>query len=312
MPKILEKQNLLGELAAVKQILEARDAEDDPIGRLAYEQLKQELEEQLSSLESTPETLAQVALLFSGDPVFGSRSIDAGFATSVLNKYQELVARVHADEIEEKGLPDHGKIPYRDLSALQITDVMHGSFGFMLAERNADQTSMFETQMKQTLDHATSLIDSFCAPKDEDYVELIETINPRVFLSIKDFFKILHDGRAAVRMVEGDRDELLDHEKVERAFERSQKTTITDLEEDLQGVLLGILPTSMQFEFKPDGRESIYGKTGPRISKDYLERIESDEQTVGSHCVAKILTRTAVRPTGQVSKKYTLLDLSIP
>ena len=68
----------------------------------------------------------------------------------------------------------------------------------------------------------------------------------------------------------------------------------------------------MQFEFQPDNREPISGKTGPSISQSYLERIHKDERVVGSRCIAKILTRTTTRPTGQVSRKYTLMDLILP
>jgi hypothetical protein len=217
--------------------------------------------------------------------------------------------RLRADE---SGLPERGPIPHKDLSALQITDVAHGSFGFILSEQDSGQLVLFDTSIKQTLDRATEMISAFGAPQDDAYAALVETINRRVFGSMKDFFAVLHEARAAVRLVEGERDEAIDYAKVERAFERSQKTTIEEEEETLEGVLIGILPTPMQFEFQPDGQEPISGKTGPSISRTYLERINADERTVGSRCVAKILTRTTVRPTGQTSRKYTLLDLSIP
>ncbi len=312
MPKLLEKQSLTNDLAAVVKILESRSADDDPIGLLAYQERKQELEEQLAGMEVSKDTLASIALFFAGEPVFGSRSIDASFAASAVGKYQDIVARLYANDAQDSGLPDHGPIPMRDLSALQITDVVHGSFGFVLSERDSDQSSLFDTPVKATLDHLSSIISSFCAPAEDEYVSTIEAINRRVFSSIKEFFAVLHDANAAVRMVEGDHDLNIDHEKVSRAYSRSQHTTIDEKEEDLPGILIGILPTPMQFEFKPDNREAVSGKTGPSISRSYLDRIHADEHVVGSRCVAKILTRTTVRPTGQVSRKYTLLDLSIP
>jgi hypothetical protein len=312
MPKLLEKQALAGDLAAVTKLLESRSSEEDPMGRLAYEERKKQLEEELASLEVAKETLASVALLFSGEPVYGSRSIDASFAAAALGKYQDIVARLYADQTDERGLPERGPIPHKDLSALQITDVAHGSFGFILSEQDSGQLVLFDTSIKQTLDRATEMISAFGAPQDDAYAALVETVNGRVFGSMKDFFAVLHEARAAVRLVEGERDEAIDYAKVERAFERSQKTTIEEEEETFEGVLIGILPTPMQFEFQPDGREPISGKTGPSISRTYLERINADERTVGSRCVAKILTRTTVRPTGQTSRKYTLLDLSIP
>lgn len=312
MPKLLEKQSLENDLAAVTKMLESRSADDDPIGLLAYQERKQELQDQLARMEVSKETLASVALLFAGAPVLGSRSIDASFAASAVGKYQDIIARLYANDMQEADLPDRGPIPLKDLSALQITDVVHGSFGFILSEQDVDQSTLFDTPIKDTLDHASSLISSFCAPEDQEYALVIEAINRRVFSSIKDFFAVLHDANAAVRLVEGDHDINLDHEKVARGYSRSQRTTIEEKEEQLPGILIGILPTPMQFEFKPDNREAISGKTGPSISRSYLDRIHADEQVVGSRCVATVLTRTTIRPTGQVSYKYILLDLSIP
>lgn len=312
MPKILEREALLSDLAAVNELLSERSEDDDPIGWHAYLYRKQELEKQLENLEGVPERLGNAALTFSGEPVLGSRAIDASFTASILARYQDLVARLFADRAGEGGLPEHGPIPYRDLSALHITDVAHGSFGFILSERDTGQSTLFESPMKQTLDHATAIISAFGAYPDDEYVSVVENINQRVFASVKDLFAVLHDARASMRIVEGERDELLDPVKIERAYERSQSTAIEDITEELPGVLIGVLPTTMQFEFEPEGRDPISGKTGPNIGRTYLERIHNNQPAAGWHCVATILTRTTVRPTGQVSKKFTLLNLSIP
>lgn len=313
MPRILEKEALLADLAAVRSVLQSKPEEDDPIGRMAYEERARNLEQQIESIDAKEDTLASVALLFSGEPVLGSRSISADFATEALGRYQDLVSKIHGDKLEAEGLPRMGKIPHKHLSTLHITDVAHGSFGFILEEKDTDQTSIFSTSLKETLDAAAKLIASFYSDEEDDYANTVDTINARVFISLKDFFKVLYDARATMRMVEGSVDQQLDRPKIEKAYDRSQKTIVDEGEENLDGILIGIIPSKMEFEFQPDNQdEPIVGKTGPAIGRSYLDRIHSQQHVVGSHCQAKILVRTTVHPTGRTTKKYTMLDLSIP
>ncbi|MBX3498556.1 MAG: hypothetical protein KF889_03865 [Alphaproteobacteria bacterium] len=312
MVKALEKQALSAELAAVDQILDSRSVEDDPIGVLAYKELKATLEERLRELEAFPDTLANVALFFSGSPVFGTHSIDAAFASDALGKYQDIVSRQFASRSEEGLLGDRGRVPLKELSALQIHGVVHGSFGFLLEERGSDQLTFVPTALRETLDEVTRAIEAFGMGTDEQYVQTIESMNRRVFAAVKDFYEVLHNAGATLRIVEGDKDDTFGPESISRGYDRSQRTNIEEREEKLSGILLGILPNTMQFEFQPDGRDVISGKTGPSISQSYLERIHADEKVVGSRCVAKVLTKTTVRPTGQVTTKYVLIDLSVP
>jgi hypothetical protein len=313
MPKILEKQALVADLAAVKSLLDFKSQSDDPIGRMAYQERAQFLEDQIASLDVQPDKLASVALLFGGEPVHGSRSISADFATDALGKFQDLVSKLHADKIEAEGLPNMGKIPHKGLSTLQITDVAHGSFGFLLEERDTDQAAMFDTPLKETLDEAVALIASFYSENEDEYIGAIDAINTRIFSSLRDFFKVLFDARATVRVVEGSRDDQLDRPEIEKAYDRSQRTKVDETEMTLDGILIGIIPTKMEFEFQPDMQdEPIVGKTGPAISRSYLDKIHAQQQVVGSHCQAKILLKTTVYAMGKTTKKYTMLDLIIP
>lgn len=54
MPKILEKQALIADLAAVKSMLDFKSDDDDPIGRMAYEERARFLEQQIASLDFRP------------------------------------------------------------------------------------------------------------------------------------------------------------------------------------------------------------------------------------------------------------------
>ena len=309
MPKLMEKFDLLRDLAAVNDML-ASAHRSDPIGRLTFESRKQMLEQRLAELESEPERAVSVALLFQGDPVFGSRAIDADFATDAIRTFQEIVSKQFAEKTDG-GLSESGRgIPFKELSALRIRSVAHGSFGFILEERDPDQSEMFPTRLRETMDEVTDIIASFYSDREEDYLGSVDSINARVFNSVREFFGLLNKSNAALRLVEGERDEWIDRERVTRAFERSSATQVEETEDTLEGILVGVAPHEMRFEFKPDGQpDPVIGRSGPRISRNYLERIEREGLMLGSRFRAKIITKTTKRPSGQVIRKHTFADL---
>jgi len=307
MTSKLQKDRLLAGLANVNAIL-ASMPDDDYIGRMGFEYQKEEIETELLDLARSPDTLANVAIVFHGKPVNGSRSISTDFAAKALSAYQELVAKRLAT-VEAGGLSARGPIPSKSAATLNITGVVHGSFGFVLEEDDPDSPQMINSSVREAVEKVTDVFQKFTSENDETFGTAIDEIDPRFFSSVKSFFKILNDDEATLRVVEGVHDTVFDENAVVRAHKRCQEASIGEETISKAGVLIGVLPLKRRFEFKTSDDNIIEGKIGPVFSREYLEKIEKDEQFVGRKWEAKLLRKSVERP-GQATKvNFTLLDI---
>lgn len=308
MTKKLAKEALLSELAAVKAMLSSLP-EDDFIGRIGLESRQEEIEADLGTLARSRDTLANVALMFHGRPVRGSRSIDAEFAARALENYQDIVAKRVAT-FENGGLAQRGPVPSKQAASLNITGVLHGSFGFILEENDFNEPQLVNSTLKEAVQDISCIMERFTAEGDAEFDEAISDMDQRLFSAVKNFLKLLHDDEATLRIVEGDSDKKFDGAAVERGHRRCQEAEIEEDTLSLTGTLLGVVPYGRRFEMKAKDGEVIKGKVGPLFSRDYLSRIEKDEQVIGREWQVKILKKTIERPGHRTHVNYTLLELN--
>jgi len=307
MTKKLEKDALLSELAAVNAMLATISA-NDFIGKVGFESRKNEIEKTLATLSSTKDTLANVALFFHGIPVSGSRSIDAEFAAKALERYQDLVTKRMAVS-ETGGLGQRGPIPVRKASSLNISGVVHGSFGFILEEGGQDAPQLINSSLKEAVEGITDILNKFASDNDEDFAVTLSELDIRLFTSVKNFFATLHDDSATIRIVEGERDLKFGPEAVDRAFLRSQEVSLDEQPLIVIGTLIGVVPYGRRFELKTESGDVITGKVGPMFSREYLTRIEKDEHVIGRQWKASLTKKTVDRVGQQTKISYTLLEL---
>jgi hypothetical protein len=306
--KKLERDSLLADLAMVNSIL-ATLPETDFLGRISFEGRKEEIERELAELKTEPDTLATIALFFHGDPVVGSRAIDSEFAAKALERYQEIIAKKLAAS-QTGGLAQRGPIPSRRAARLNITDIVRGSFGFLLQEDAADSPQLFKSSLREATEEVTDILGRFSSPRDEDYDAAIEDIDERLFSAVRQFFKVLHDDGATLRVVEGEQDKQFGRDAVERAHRRVEDTNIEETDLPIEGVLIGVIPIARRFEFRTlESGDIISGKVGPLLTREYLERIEKHEEMIGKQWLAIIRRRTVHRPGRQPLLTHTLLDL---
>lgn len=310
MTKKLLKDILLSDLAAVNAMLTSMP-DDDLVGRLGFESRKDEIETELLDLARAPDTLANVAIMFHGKPVHGSRSISTDFAAKALEAYQELVAKRLATS-ETGGLAQRGPVPAKQAAALNITGVAHGSFGFVLEEDDPDSPQLINSTLKEAVENVTEVFERFTSENDDVFNIAINEMDPRLFSSVKTFFKVLHDDEATMRVVEGEHDNSFDIQAVNRAHQRCQEASIEEESVTFTGTLIGVLPFRRRFELKVGDDEVIEGKAGPVFSNDYLERIENDEQFIGRRWEAKLLRKSIDRPGQKTKVSYILLTLNHP
>ena len=160
MSNLLEVQSLTADLAALDALL-ARAPKNDFGGRIGLESRRREVEEDLRRIKGCESgNLASVALFFGGRPVMGSRGIEAAFAGEAISNYQDLLSKISASG-ESGQIPGKGPVRNSAASQLHVTEVLHGSFGFLLQELDELGEPMFRSQLRDAAAKATQLILAF-------------------------------------------------------------------------------------------------------------------------------------------------------
>jgi hypothetical protein len=304
----------IAELERQKAELEvlAKEAESDGdiVGRLSFKTRLSVVVAELAALRAMDAQVAEVALLFDGAPVEGSRTIDATFAAQALTYFQAVVTRLFASNSKVE-LAARGKIRGAGLAALNIRGVATGSFGFILQEKDARQASAIKTPVRESLEQAAILFEEFTQENEDEFLIDVDDINPRVFRSLALFFRHLEKNDATLKANLPDRQYSFDRAGIERAYRRITETNVKIEPVVWVGTLVGLSPIKRAFDFKRDGaQEIVSGKFSHQVSQDYLERIESDDGiTLGARFTAKIEIGTIRKPDGSISVSYTVTDL---
>jgi hypothetical protein len=303
----LDRDQLSAELAALDGLL-ASLPQNDYLGKIGLEARRDEVQQQLERVAQYEERRAKVALYFGGEPVVGSMGVEAGFGTKVVGSFQDLISKVWGSA-ENGQLQPMGPIKDTEASQLHITNLVHGSFGFLLEEIDEKGEPLFETPLSKAADRVTEYIASFAGENEANFSKVIEDLNPRVFQSLRDFFGYMYKGNATFRLVEGERDEKFDHVAVERAWYRAEASKVDEARIEVRGRLLGVIPMRRRFEFEPDAAETIIeGKVGEKFSNTYLERITT-EQFAGRRWKAVLQKRMVTKVGRLPAEYYTLLEL---
>lgn len=308
----IHRDSLRGEIASLRDML-ARDTGDDPLGVLSLRKRLGHLEIELEQIEDHSTNFANVALVFDGDPVRGSSAIDADFAGKALQDYQELLSKHVA--VDGGQLADRGRLPaqIRDQARMNITALVHGSFGFVLEEDSADQLGMFETPAQKAVRSVTDLLRDVSAADGRLFDIKLDELDARIFSTLKRFVSTLHRAHSTLRVAEEQRELTLDPTSVERAFERVSQAEVEEVDEAIEGDLLGLVPVQRRFDFRRgDNGEVLQGRVDASLSADYLERMEREGFVAGKRWRATIRTKSVHHPDGRhVNVTRLLVDLVI-
>lgn len=301
----LERQH-----AELEALAKEAEADGDVVGRLSFETRLNIVATELAELRTRDSRVAEVAILFDGAPVEGSRTIDANFAAHALTNFQAVVTRLFASNLKGE-LAARGKIRGAELAALSIRGIATGSFGFILEEKDARQSSAVKTPVRESLEEAAALFEEFTQENEDDFLVDVDDINPRVFRALAQFFRHLEKNEASLKANLPDRQYSFDRAGIERAYRRITETNVKIEPVVWVGTLVGLSPIKRTFDFKRDeAQDIISGKFSHQVSQDYLERIEGDEGiTLGARFTAKIEIGTIRKPDGSISVSYTVIDL---
>jgi hypothetical protein len=306
MPRKLLLDSLRAELNSVSELLLQAKNADDPVGELQYSHRQEILKKEIEEIEKTVTTSASVALFFGGSPVYGSRGIAAEFAGGALEKFQDLVTRTFA-KAELGPLGRRGPIPKKGNSQLMVTELARGSFGFVLDEMS-DQSELQETALKLMVDEVARIVEDTGSPNEPDFEAILEYLEPRTLIALKDFFVILDEGDATIRIVDSERDFVLDKHAVHRGRLRTEATTIEEKESFASGQIMGFLPEHRKFELRSADGETIYGSVDMDAAEKYQEMVTSGIDVVGRHWQVKLTVRT-VKPLNRPPREvYRLVE----
>lgn len=307
MSKRLELEALQADLALVNLRLSEID-DDDVMGRNSFSARKRHLESQIAAVEHRQGTLARVALVFGGKPVIGARAINAEFATDAVSLYQDLVGKVLSSK-ENGQLAQSGPIPGKQASRLNITGIVHGSFGFILEEDDQEGIPLFKSCLAEAIDISEEILSTISGQDEAAYSELIERIDPRTFNAIKKFYSHIHGNEAALKIYT-EKVKTFDSTAIERGYSRVNESSIDEDEVLIHGVLLGVTPMSRRFDLRVDDGSVIMGKVGPSFSQDYLKSLENNKQYIGQRCDAGLLKKLVKKTRGREAVSYTLMSLA--
>jgi hypothetical protein len=308
MLKKLEVDALKADLAAVNALLTARTEDDDPVGWLQLSSRKADIENELTQLEAAPETRAAVALFFGGRPVLGSKGIAANFAGKAIDRYQDLLAKRYA-ALESRPLGDRGPVPQHANAQMLITEVARGSFGFVLEEAS-ETTSLVDTPLKQVVDEISDLIYRLSAMDETGFETVAETLDDRLLASLKEFFKLLDDGGATLKLVEGQKEYVLQREDVERARTRADSMEIGEREQEETGVVY-LLPDSRRFELHPTDSGLVRRGT---VTADCLKELRGEAAVIPAEAIGRpwrvrLKVREVRQRSGAAKVSHTLTQL---
>lgn len=282
----LERQFLQADLAQARQLLAEGRAHDDPIAEHQYAQRVARLERELAELsQAVLHAPAGVALFFGGRPVIGSHGIKAAFGTQAVGQFQKLVSQRYA-AAETGPLSSRGRVPMSEDTQLLVTDVVRGSFGFVL---QADEPAHGDVVLKEVVDEVADTLSRMAATDDALFDEASARVDNRQLGALKDFFKLLDDEGASLRVVEGERDFELTVEGVQRARQRVEALTIEDRIETLQGEVIGWAEYSLRFELRLHADSSVVVGAVSREAMDHL--LEDDVILLHRHVRARVKVR---------------------
>ena len=304
----LEQQYLRARLAQAQTFLADALVDDDPIGQHQFAQLVDTL---AGELKAMPDAIAQapagIALFFGGRPVVGSHGIHADFSSRALDGFQKIVSQRYAAE-ELGPLATRGRVPLKDNTHLLITDIVRGSFGFVLQAAGSDHSAeVADTSLKAVVDKVASTLSRLTAQDEVLFDEAVAEIDERQKSTLSEFFKLLETEGATLRLVEGERDFELNLESVQRARRRIEQLEITEQTQAFSGQIAGWTDVSAKFELRlHDTGEVIQGN----VSTSALDQVARQGlEPYHKHVQASVKVKEVKARNRATKKAYTLLGL---
>jgi len=275
----------------------------DPIMSAALKKRRESI--QLEFAKTPPDVQApRTVLFFAGEPVMGSRGIDAKFAADVIAPFVEMVKTQYSAQ-------KHGRVgargPRKDESEarLFLTGLPRGSFGLELSQPQSGDFIAAE-ELSDALVRLTEVIGS-AADADERFAVSLDRVSPRVLPKLKDFLSVVSSNKAYLGIESGTLKIKLPAEQVTVAFERVGAAKTNERETDAIGTFRGATLDSWRFDFKRDTGELISGRIDDGVDETAVEAMNTLTNKPSRALIREIIITTR---DGGERHRYELLGLA--
>lgn len=297
-----EKRRFLKrQIAESKRLKEL--AGDHPLMGPLVAQREEEFRQELQDLPAGGRE-ARTVLFFTGDPVYGSKGIDAHFASTVLLPFLEMVKSEYVAE-KHGHVGERGPRRDEDEARLLLTGLPRGSFGLELTHPESEDL-FAEEQLSNVLVKLTELFSS-AGKSDEEFVHALEEVSPRVYARLPEFFKSIQDNGANIRMQTGDLEFALDRDHVAEAFTRVSSVQQVEREVEKEGVFRGATLDTWKFDFRTADDEIITGRLAPDLSE---VTVADMLRLTNQPSIARLKETKITTQGGAVRTRYELLNVT--
>lgn len=301
--KKIERDRLSGELASIEKLI-ASLTDEDVVTRFGLEERRDDIVEQLASIAGATDGAASVALFFGGKPVISSIGIEAEFGGSAVATFQDLIAKLM---VQDSGLAQRGPVPNKGAATMHITNVVRGSFGFLMQEVQ-DQVPLLDTPLQTAVDHASKLVIALGSEDEQYFEEVASEVDPRALQTAGSFFTLLRQNAATFRLVAGGQDHAFGGNQIALAAARATSTHVDEGYESVDGQLAGTLPDGHVFEFRGSTGTLYTGKVDKSLSSDML--LNWNLQHLNAPATAEFRVRRVIKDGVTVRERFTLLSLN--
>lgn len=260
-----ELDHLLAERVALLRLLEDTP-EADVLDRASIESRLDYVADAIATLAEHEAGAASAKLTFKGRPVIGTFGIFAEFGLKAVSAFTEAIAALAASAAGP--LAATGPIPNKDQHQLLITNTAMGSFGFELKEHRVGQLVLGEaTPTAQALERAQLILRGSMG-SDDELADAVADVERRALDKVRSFLQTLVDNEAVCALqLDDDLVRFTDVGQVTTSLARLSVENLKETEEELVGVLLGVLPRARTFELElASSKHVVRGKIGPAVA----------------------------------------------
>jgi hypothetical protein len=164
--------------------------------------------------------------------------------------------------------------------------------------------------LKDAVDETARLMERFGVEDEEAFESEVENLDGRVLATIKDFFGLLNDNRATLRLVSGNNDKSFRVQNIARAAERAKITTLDEDDIELPGQLSGALRESRIFEFRSEAENdmrTIKGTIDVDLNAEKISQI--NRKFADKESLAKFHVKRVSQHGRLLREKFTLLSI---
>ena len=264
-----EYMSYAAEISTLKRLLEGLP-EERATERYGFEYRLERAQQKIEGVPVPPRP-GRWLTSFRGEPVQSNSGIDANFGAEAVTIASDSIRLTTAGLTGD--LERTGQIPRNALGRPIITGVTLGSFGFVMELPPSQGSHDIPSPSEEAINRVQELLRSALEGNDDDLAIAAASIHPRAVNKAADFLDLMRRRRAQFTMeYEGNTVEFQTEADVENTHRRLVEVNEDTQTDDVIGPMIGVIPTTRQFQINPDNEPPIRGTIGkeplPRLCRE--------------------------------------------